>query len=219
MAGTQGMATEPYCWLARNMDTAHLVRVGALGQVLSLVSPEHVCYPRGTRVVVRTQRGLEVGEVLCPPGQGGNEAPRASAGGAISRNEGSILRRMTPEDELLAQRLAKNRLAAQAACEERLAELGIPLLLLDTEFLFDGQTLVFYFLGGEVPAEMEPILQELAEAYDSRAQVRAFAQTLLAGCGPDCGTTAGCTDACTACATGCAVAGVRRVRQGREPAL
>lgn len=121
-----------------------------------------------------------------------------------------ILRCMTPEDELLAQRLEKNRAAAQQACQERLAALGLSALLLDTEFLFDGQTLIFYFLG-ELPPGMESVLDELAEAYDSRAGVRAFAQTLLAGCGPECGSKQGCSTACSTCATGCALAGARRL--------
>jgi cell fate regulator YaaT (PSP1 superfamily) len=179
--------------------------------VLSLVSHLHVCYPRGTRVVVRTQRGLELGEVLSPPPppRSGEGADGAAQPSEPLPSDGTILRRVTPEDELLAQRLAKNRLSAQKACQERLESLGLSAVLLDTEFLFDGQTLIFYFLG-EVPAEVEGVLSELAEAYESRAGVRAFAQTLLAGCGPDCGTKHACSDACGSCATRCALAGARR---------
>lgn len=192
------------------MFDSHIVRVGALGQVLSLVSPDCVCYPRGARVVVRTQRGLEVGEVLSPPGAWGDAAYTPPDGAKQADSDGEILRRMTVEDELLLQRLSKNRLAAHQACQERLESLGLPALLLDTEFLFDGQTLIFYFLG-EVPAELEGVLHDLAEAYDTRAGVRAFAQTLLAGCGPDCGSKQGGSDACGGCETRCALAGVRRL--------
>lgn len=198
------------------MLDSHIVRVGALGQVLSLVSPDCVCYPRGTRVVVRTRRGLEVGEVLSPPGARPDAAHRAPHGTNQPAADGEILRRMTVEDELLAQRLTQNRLAAHQACQERLESLGLPAVLLDTEFLFDGQTLIFYFLG-EVPAELEAVLQDLAEAYDSRAGVRAFAQTLLAGCGPDCGSKQGCSDACGVCETRCALAGVRRLTRTSAP--
>ena len=77
--------------------------------------------------------------------------------------------------------------------------------LMEVEQLFDGRTLAFYFLG-EITPEVEAISTELAEVYETEAQVRKFADTLTAGCGPGCGTEA--AGACTTCATGCAVAGL-----------
>jgi len=52
---------------ALSMSRFHLVRVGAMGQVGRFAAVDAVRYPRHTRVVLRTRRGLEIGQVLSPP--------------------------------------------------------------------------------------------------------------------------------------------------------
>jgi cell fate regulator YaaT (PSP1 superfamily) len=177
------------------MARFHLVRVGALAQVGRFAAIDSARYPRGARVVVRTARGLEVGEVLAAPA----DESRAEA-------DGAILRGMTVEDQLLEVRLRKNREAAFAACSSRLAELGLSVALMDVEHLFDGRTLVFYFLGPQAP-ELETITGELAAIYGTQVQFQAFADALTLGCGPGCGTDEAAGAGCQSCATGCAVAG------------
>ncbi len=49
-----------------DMSRHHFVRVGALGNVGRFTSVDAVAYPRASRVIVRTSRGLETGEVLGP---------------------------------------------------------------------------------------------------------------------------------------------------------
>jgi hypothetical protein len=103
---------------------------------------------------------------------------------------------------LLIARLEKNRNQAYDACVNRLAEWGSPAVLLDVEHLFDGQTLYFYFLG-ETSPELDALTAELADAYEAKAQMEKFAETLTAGCGPNCGTeeAAGCgSGGCSTCA-------------------
>ncbi len=178
------------------MSRHHYVRVGAMGHVGRFTAVDAVRYPRGARVVLRTSRGLEIGEILAEC-----EAPIERGTG-----DGAILRGMTTEDHLLEARLEKNRDAAYRACQRRLAELGIQATLLDAEHLFDGRSLYFYFLGDVTP-EIEAVTQELAEVYDSVAQFRQFAETMVAGCGPGCGTEEATGGGCTTCAVGCAVAG------------
>jgi cell fate regulator YaaT (PSP1 superfamily) len=170
----------------------HLVRWSAMGHVAAFSSVDAARYPRGTRVVVRTERGLELGEILAPQAESA-AAPRA----------GTILRAMTEQDRLLETRLSKNRLEAYDACQRKLDELGIDTALVDVEHLFDGRSLIFYFLGDQ-PPELGRVTDELAEAYDAQVQFRAFTDAVVAGCGPDCGTenAAGCGS----CGTGCAIA-------------
>ena len=112
---------------------------------------------------------------------------------------------MTVEDRLLESRLAKNSHAAYAACQQRLNELSLSACLMDVEHLFDGRTLVFYFLG-DVPPQVEQLKDELAEVYEVQAQFRTFADALTQGCGPDCGTESAAGHGCGSCSTGCAVA-------------
>jgi cell fate regulator YaaT (PSP1 superfamily) len=172
----------------------HLVRVGALGHVGRFTAVDAVRYPRGARVIVRTSRGLEIGEVLNPT----DEAP------ARGESDGSILRGMTIEDQLLEARLEKNRQGAFEACATRIRELRLPVALVDVEHLFDGRSLYFYFLG-DVPPELETVTTELAEVYDAAVQFRKFSETVAAGCGPGCGTADAVGSGCTSCAAGCPV--------------
>ena len=171
------------------MAVAHFVRVGVLGNLGRFASLDGVRYPRATRVIVRTDRGLEVGQVLAPAG-----APPTAL-------DGQLLRGVTPEDDLLLERLQRHRDEAFRACAERLRARNVPAVLMDVEHLFDGQSLFFYFLGPITP-ELEAVTGDLAEAYEAQVQLRQFAETLASGCGPDCGTeaAAGCgTGGCVGC--------------------
>ena len=165
-----------------------------MGQVGRFAAVDAVRYPRRSRVVVRTRRGLELGEVLSPPED--TDDGRAFA-------DGELLRGVTVQDELLQARLERNRQDAYAACATMLAESGTPAVLVDVEHLFDGQGLFFYFLGDVTP-ELESYTARLAETYEAKVQFRKFTETLIEGCGPGCGTEeakgqGGCAS-CTSCA-------------------
>lgn len=174
----------------------HYVRFGLLGGVGRFAAVDRQRYPRGARVVCRTARGLEVGEVLAPLEAGGDHAA-----------DGTLLRRMTVEDDLLLARIEKSRDEAYRACSQRLIEQGISAVLVDVEHLFDGQSLYFYFLGQTTP-ELDALTSELAELYETQVQFRKFTDTLTAGCGPHCGTEEaaghGCgSGGCSTCAVAC----------------
>lgn len=171
----------------------HLVRYSLLGQIGRFTAAEAVRYPRHSRVIVRSVRGLEIGTVLAEP----------EANGQVASIQGQILRRMSVEDDLLQARLDKHRQEAFTACTELLAKERVEATLMDVEHLFDGQGLFFYFLG-EVPEEAERLTRQLAETYETSVQFRRFADTLAEGCGPGCGTEeamgqGGC-ESCTSCA-------------------
>jgi cell fate regulator YaaT (PSP1 superfamily) len=174
-----------------------------MGQVGRFAAVDAVRYPRHSRVIVRTRRGLEIGSVLTEPDDGddGRTFP-----------DGEILRGMTVEDDLLEARLEQHRHEAYEACVSLLAEQRLPAALVDVEHLFDGQGLFFYFLG-DVPPAVEACTEQLAETYETKVQFRKFTDTLIEGCGPGCGTEeakgqGGC-DSCTSCA----VAGACRTAQ------
>ncbi|MDZ4657437.1 MAG: PSP1 C-terminal domain-containing protein [Bythopirellula sp.] len=171
----------------------HLVRYSLLGHIGRFVAADAIRYPRHARVIVRSPRGLEIGEVLATP------EPSTD----LAETDGQILRRVTVEDDLLSARLEKHRHEAFAACCDLLTDAEIPAVLVDVEHLFDGQGLFFYFLG-EVPKSAEPVMQQLADLYETTVEFRKFADTLAEGCGPGCGTEeakgqGGCAS-CTSCA-------------------
>jgi PSP1-like protein len=184
----------------------HFVRVGVLGSVGRFAAADRQRLARGARVICRTARGLEVGQVLS-----------AAEAADVKPCDGTVLRRVTVEDDLLIARLEKNRDEAFAACTQRLTQLDCPAVLLDVEHLFDGQSLYFYFLGDTTP-QLDALTSELAEVYEAKAQLQKFAETLTAGCGPNCGTdeAAGCGSTCGSCAVSGACGTRTRGQEDKE---
>ncbi|MCA9213433.1 MAG: hypothetical protein KDB27_10235 [Planctomycetales bacterium] len=171
-------------------SSKHFVRVGVLGHVGRFESSDGAIHPRGRRVICRTRRGLELGEVLS-----------VSTTDDTLSSDGNLLRAVTVEDELLIARMERNRADAYDECVRRLEQRNISVPLMEVEHLFDGQTIYFYFLG-EVTPDIELLTSELAEAYETKVQFRDFADAVERGCGPDCGTESaeGCGTGCSSCA-------------------
>ncbi len=168
--------------------SVHLVQFGIFGAIGRFRSVDRRHHKRQTRVICRTDRGLEVGTVLAM-----DDSANRSDGA------GDLLRRVTPEDDLLINRIERFRDRAFEACRLLIENRGIQATLVDVEHLFDGQSVFFYFLG-DVPAELESLTSELAQAYEAKVKFRKFADTLANGCGPDCGTGIGCgSEACQSC--------------------
>ena len=167
------------------------IRIGSMGLVESCRWAGGLL-SRGRRVVVRSTRGLEIGEVAtCITSDN-------------TQFSGSVLRPTTGEDEMLNARLDKHRRQAVIDCQRLLGELDADVALMEVEHLFDGRTLLFHFLG-EVTPKIESITNHLAEVYEQRVQTKHFAKLLAEGCGPGCGTSEG-----QGCGTGgCAVCVVR----------
>lgn len=166
----------------------YFVRTGALGNVSRCYAPDH-SYSRSARVVVRGERGLQIGQVLAPC--------QPSAGGPDMR----ILRPATVEDELLASRLERRGREAMAACRQELERRGLSACLLDAEYSLDGRQLCFYFLG-DPPGDGDDLMSELAALHSAQVELAEFGKLLTEGCGPDCGSeaAAGCrSSACAAC--------------------
>ena len=174
----------------------HYVRVGRLGQIGRFVSAQGESFARGRRVVCRTSRGLEVGEVL-----------GAQTRETTSIADGRLLRAVTPQDDLLLKRLERDRDNAFTACVERLEQRGVEATLIDVEHLLDGRSLYFYFLG-ELTPEIENLTTELGELYARQVEFHRFSDALTRGCGPACGTTeaSGCGSSCSGCSLACPAA-------------
>lgn len=174
----------------------YLVECGLIGEPGCFSCGSARILRNGTRVIVRTERGVEVGRVV-------REIGGDNAGLPVA---GKLLRPMSPNDRLIAERLERFRQRAVEACSELVQRHGSRAVLMDAEQLFDGETLVFHFLG-PVDASLDPVLESLAALYEQKIRFRPFAERLASGCGPDCGTAlAGCsTGGCGSCgsAGGC----------------
>ena len=172
---------------------AVFLRIGSLAEIHAATALAPLC--RGQRVIARTSRGVELGEVVGPC-----RTPTSHA--AITR----VLRPTTSEDELLIRRLDRHKRRAVEECRVALRKADCEVTLLDVDQLFDGGTLVMHFLG-EVDEKARQITESIAGKYESIVQSRHFAKLLSEGCGPECGTKegGGCSGTCGSCAVGCGV--------------
>lgn len=134
----------------------YLVRYGAMGWVGRFGSVEHVECGYRDRVLVHTSRGIEIGTLLAAPGQAANALD-------AHKPSGELLRRFTPEDERQARELAAVSEELLQRCRQQLAARSLAIEVIDSERLFDGETLVFYYLGDaadeldDIASELEPI--------------------------------------------------------------
>lgn len=139
---------------------SYLVRYGVLGHVGRVGSNRLIPCRRGDRVVVHTDRGLEVGEAL--------EAPSSLADNSSEkRPAGELLRVMTDEDQRQLQDLIGSDKPVLQKCQEVVAERNLPVTAVDAELLFDGQTIIVYYLG-EQTEKLGPVAVELSKGADNR---------------------------------------------------
>lgn len=181
---------EPSNMLENQIATdCYLARVGYFGQVGRFRLTDDFDFSRGARAVCRTSRGIEVAQILAPTSHN-------------HLSDGTILRKMTPEDHFLWAHLQKLASEAHASCQKWLKQNGVSEILIDVEPLLDGRTLYFHFLS-EVPPSIQTTLDGLVATYERQVRESKFAQLLEHGCGPGCGTE----EAENGCSTkrGCAV--------------
>jgi nitrite reductase (NADH) small subunit/3-phenylpropionate/trans-cinnamate dioxygenase ferredoxin subunit len=160
-----------------------LVRFGAMGHVGKFCAAEPIGCDRGSRVVVQSSRGLEIGEVLMA-------AEPDSSLMADQPDSGVLVREFTEDDTVKERLLREGQLRAFEACRQLLTDRNVPVELVDAEQLFDGQTLIFYFLGDPPPA-LANVTAELAQEYETQVQFRPLGSGLGTSCGTGCGSDDG----------------------------
>lgn len=142
---------------------------------------------RGTTVVTRTERGLELGEVLCPA------TPQALAA-VPDPTRGEILRVLGPDDTKKAEQLRELEAREYAAGEKLIAQHRLAMHLVDVEHLFGGERIIFYFLA-ETRVDFRELVKSMAREFHSRIELRQIGvrdeAKLLADYG-DCGKPVCC---------------------------
>src|SRR5207244_6913648 len=99
-------------------------------------------YHRNNDVIIETERGLEVGEVLC-------EATVRAIEFIEEPTRGKISRAMTAADrEQLLQSQAREESAFRRGCDF-IRERQLQMELVDVEHLFGGERLVLYFRAAQ----------------------------------------------------------------------
>jgi cell fate regulator YaaT (PSP1 superfamily) len=168
------------------MASPWIVRHGAM-RFLGEFDPENGSYTRDQEVVVRTERGLELGHVLCPA------TPRAVE--LITEpTRGRILRALTEQDRAERHRLHEMEERELETCASFVQQRRLQMELVDVEHLFGGERIIFYFLA-EKRVDFRELVKDLAREYQTRIEMRQIGvrdeAKLLADYG-DCGKPVCC---------------------------
>jgi cell fate regulator YaaT (PSP1 superfamily) len=164
-----------------------VVRYGQMRFLGEFAGLDDYAHPRGERVVVRTDRGTELGEVLCP------STDRAAL---FLENpiRGEILRIASADDLAAEARLAERSGQGRDACREFIAKRRLQMDLIDVEVILGGERMVFYYLS-EKRVDFRELVKDLARAFQTRIEMRQIGvrdeAKLLADYG-DCGKPVCC---------------------------
>jgi cell fate regulator YaaT (PSP1 superfamily) len=144
-------------------------------------------YARGMRVIARTPRGLEAGEVLA-------EASDEQAKKMEGAPGGQIIRPMSAEDDNELTHILSQEQTIFSTCHGHVVRLGLPMQLVDVEHLFGGERLVVYYLSEE-RVDFRDLVKALASEFQTRIEMRQIGvrdeAKLLADYG-DCGQPVCC---------------------------
>lgn len=165
----------------------YVVRYGSTRILGVFGTTQGAVYRRGARVIARTDRGLEAGEVLC-------EATDAAVDYLEESTRGQILRAMTGDDENELSRMHRQEKAEFDKCREQIAALNLEMELIDVEHVFGGERIIFYYLS-ENRVDFRELVKVLAGEFQTRIEMRQIGvrdeAKLLADYG-DCGKPVCC---------------------------
>jgi cell fate regulator YaaT (PSP1 superfamily) len=166
---------------------SYVVRFGAM-RILGVFAPAgDRCYVRSAHVIVRTDRGLEAGQVLC-------EASARAVGMLKDPPQGQIFREMTADDIRELSRIHEQEYAQYQVCQRCIEKLQLEMELVDVEHLFGGERIVIYYLA-EGRVDFRELVKMLAGEFQTRIEMRQIGvrdeAKLLADYG-DCGQPVCC---------------------------
>ena len=165
----------------------YVVRFGAMRSLGVLSSRGGDKFDRGARVIARTNRGLEAGQVLCDATKDAVQQIRDPA-------HGQIIRRMTAEDRNEHEHIQSCEPAEFETCQRHVKELGLEMDLVEIEHLFGGERIVIYYLA-EQRVDFRELVKQLASEFQTRIEMRQIGvrdeAKLLADYG-DCGKPVCC---------------------------
>ena len=165
----------------------YITRYGSMRLLGVLATRSEDQYARGDRVVVRTNRGLETGEVL-------REASENAIKQMKNPSNGQILRRMSLEDSAELERLQDQQKDYFKRSQQIVSRLELKMELAEVEKLFGGERLIIYYIS-EDRVDFRELVKELAAEFQMRIEMRQIGvrdeAKLLADYG-DCGKPVCC---------------------------
>jgi cell fate regulator YaaT (PSP1 superfamily) len=169
------------------MAEAYVVRYGRMRMLGEFVGLPNQVHHRGQQVVIRSDRGTELGELLCP-------VTERTARFLPNPPRGEIVRLVSQEDQDQEARLAEDRDPVFATCRELIARRRLQMNLVDLELIHGRERVVFYYLA-EQRVDFRELVKDLARVLRTRIEMRQIGvrdeAKLLADYG-DCGKPVCC---------------------------
>ena len=170
------------------MGNNYIVRYGATRNVDEFSVKGSNIFKRNTTVLVRSNRGVEWGQVLSPA----NEQTREYLKGKEA--VGRILREVSDDDRETLDNVRRSERDEFDGCREMIGERKLLMQLVDVEHLFGGERVIFYYLA-EKRVDFRELVKALAQRYRTRIEMRQIGvrdeAKLLADYG-DCGKPVCC---------------------------
>jgi len=117
---------------------------------------------QGDHVIVETERGLGIGQVVRPPKAQDETAPN---------NLVAIKRKATPDDMATLEMISHKEKESYDFCVKRIIERNMPMKLVRVEYQFDCSKAVFFFTAdGRV--DFRDLVKDLAHSFHTRIEMR-----------------------------------------------
>ena len=117
----------------------------------------------GTHVIVETARGIEFGTVMIPP--------REMEEDGVVQPLKPVIRIATEADEITEQKNKEKEKEAFQICLEKIAKHKLEMKLVEAEYTFDNNKLLFYFTAdGRI--DFLELVKDLASVFRTRIELR-----------------------------------------------
>lgn len=138
------------------------VRFRPVGKIYYF-DPDGMNIEKGTNVIVETARGIEYGEVVI--------ANREVDDDKITSPLKKVIRIATDEDsEHLNDNISRAKEAFKI-CEKKIEQYGLEMKLIDAEYTFDNNKILFYFTAyGRI--DFRELVKDLASVFRTRIELR-----------------------------------------------
>ena len=117
----------------------------------------------GMHAIVETARGMEIGTVLIPPKDVEDDK--------IIQPLKPVIRIATDEDEKIAEKNKEKEKEAFEICKEKIQKHGLEMKLINAEYTFDNNKLLFYFTA-EGRIDFRELVKDLAAVFRTRIELR-----------------------------------------------
>jgi cell fate regulator YaaT (PSP1 superfamily) len=165
----------------RSRQRTLLIRYGMMGMVGQFRHSEREIPSGVTHVILNTERGMEIGEIISPFCHKRANVPFAdeeldhyfevSGPNYPFSRTGRIVRFATEQDLNEQRHLLKNAQAEKTFCEELIEKYNLNMKLVAVEHLFGGDRIIYYFMS-EGRVDFRNLVKELAQEYQTRIEMR-----------------------------------------------